>query len=104
VIYLDLFLKCITFRWSSICNIFNRRSVLAGTNRDGHRGLAVIYIVKIVLLFTQEEADKKRRTDFKRYEMEKKFEHDQRLQHIEDEERRKEEERRMKELVCSLSF
>jgi hypothetical protein len=28
-------------------------------------------------LFFQEEADKKRREEFKRYEMEKKFEHDQ---------------------------
>jgi hypothetical protein len=30
-----------------------------------------------MFLYFQEEADRKRRTEFKRYEMEKKFEHEQ---------------------------
>ena len=46
-----------------------------------------------------EEADRKRRDEFKTYEMEKKFEQHERLNHIEDEEKRKEEEKRMKEAV-----
>jgi len=46
----------------------------------------------------QEENDKKRRQEFKRYEMEKKFEEDQRLQHIEDQQKRLEEESRVKNL------
>ena len=46
-----------------------------------------------------EEADRKRREEFKTYEMEKKFEQNERLNHIEDEEKRKEEENRMKKAV-----
>ena len=46
-----------------------------------------------------EEADRKRREEFKTYEMEKKFEQHERLNHIDDEEKRKEEEKRMKEAV-----
>ena len=46
-----------------------------------------------------EEADRKRREEFKTYEMEKKFEQHERLNHIDDEEKRKEEEKRMKEGV-----
>ena len=46
-----------------------------------------------------EEADRKRREEFKSYEMEKKFEQHERLNHIDDEEKRKEEEKRMKEAV-----
>ena len=46
-----------------------------------------------------EEADRKRREEFKTYEMEKKFEQHERLNHIEDEEKRKEEENRMKKAV-----
>ncbi len=44
-----------------------------------------------------EEADRKRRDDFKRYEMEKKFEKEERLNHIDDETKRKEEENRFDE-------
>ena len=44
-----------------------------------------------------EEADRKRRDDFKRYEMEKKFEKEERLKHIDDEAKRQEERKRMEE-------
>ena len=51
---------------------------------------------KLIKSTTQdlEEADRKRRDDFKRYEMEKKFEKEERLKHIEDEEKRKAEQDR----------
>ena len=51
---------------------------------------------KLIKSTTQdlEEADRKRRDDFKRYEMEKKFEKEERLKHIEDEAKRKEEQDR----------
>jgi len=45
-----------------------------------------------------EEADKKRRDDFKKYEMEKKFEKEERLKHIPDEEARKKEKMRLDEM------
>ena len=45
-----------------------------------------------------EEADRKRRDDFKKYEMEKKFEKDERLSHIENEEARKKEKERLDQL------
>ena len=45
-----------------------------------------------------EEADQKRREEFKHYEMEKKFRQDERLNHIDDKDKRKEEEDRMKEM------
>ncbi len=44
-----------------------------------------------------EEADKKRRSEFKTYEMEKKFEEEQRLAHIEDEAKREEERKKAEE-------
>ena len=55
---------------------------------------------KLIKSTTQdlEEADRKRRDEFKRYEMEKKFEEEERLKHIEDAEKRSEEEKRMNEL------
>ena len=45
-----------------------------------------------------EEADKKRREDFKKYEMEKKFEKEERLKHITDDEAREKEKQKMAEL------
>jgi len=42
-----------------------------------------------------EEADKKRRDDFKKYEMEKKFEKEERLRHIGDEEAREKEKQKL---------
>merc|ERR1712226_724215 len=45
-----------------------------------------------------EEADKKRRDDFKKYEMEKKFEKEERLKHIPDEEARQKEKTRLDEM------
>ena len=45
-----------------------------------------------------EEADKKRRDDFKTYEMEKKFEKEERLRHIQDEEARKKETERLEQM------
>merc|ERR1712088_256013 len=45
-----------------------------------------------------EEADKKRREDFKKYEMEKKFEKEERLKHITDEEAREKEKMRLDEM------
>ena len=52
---------------------------------------------KLIKSTTQdlEEADKKRRDDFKTYEMEKKFEEEERLKHIEDEAKRAEEKAKM---------
>ena len=52
---------------------------------------------KLIKSTTQdlEEADRKRREEFKRYEMEKKFEHEERLKHIDDEQKRKDEQERM---------
>ena len=44
-----------------------------------------------------EEADKKRRDDFKKYEMEKKFEKEERLRHIGDEEAREKEKQKLAE-------
>jgi len=54
---------------------------------------------KLIKSTTQdlEEADRKRRDDFKRYEMEKKFEEEERLKHIEDEAKRTEEKHRLEE-------
>ena len=45
-----------------------------------------------------EEADKKRRDDFKTYEMEKKFEKEERLRHIQDEEARGKERQKLEEM------
>merc|ERR1712038_1533234 len=45
-----------------------------------------------------EEADKKRRDDFKTYEMEKKFEKEDRLRHIQDEEARAKERQKLEEM------
>ncbi len=45
-----------------------------------------------------QEADKKRRDEFKTYEMEKRFEEEQRLAHIEDEQKREEERKKVEEL------
>ena len=45
-----------------------------------------------------EEADKKRREDFKTYEMEKKFEKEERLRHIQDEEARGKERQKLEEM------
>ncbi len=45
-----------------------------------------------------EEADQKRRDEFKTYEMEKRFEEEQRLAHIEDEKKREEERLKAEEL------
>ena len=61
---------------------------------------------KLIKSTTQdlEEADRKRRDDFKRYEMEKKFEKEERLKHIEDEAKRKEEQDRYVRTRCSISF
>ena len=55
---------------------------------------------KLIKSTTQdlEEADRKRRDDFKRYEMEKKFEEEERLKHIEDEAKRAEEQKRLEEV------
>ena len=52
---------------------------------------------KLIKTTTQdlEEADRKSREDFKRYEMEKKFEEGERIKHIEDEVKKTEEQHRM---------
>lgn len=59
---------------------------------------------KLIKTTTQdlEEADKKRREDFKRYEMEKKFEEEERLKHIEDEVKKAEEQQRMEVQYISV--
>ena len=45
-----------------------------------------------------EEADRKRREEFKRYEMEKRFEEEQKLKHINNDDERKKEEDHIKEM------